>query len=102
MFTNRDLRKIIIPLVIEFTLTRTISIIDSAMVSYAGDAAVSGVSLIDTLNLLFVYMFTSLSSGGAVIVSQSLGAEKKMLPVRRQSSFLWWRLVLRFLLRCCF
>jgi len=77
MFTNRDLRKIIIPLVIEFSLARTISIIDSAMVSYAGDAAVSGVSLIDTLNLLFVYMFTSLSSGGAVIVSQSLGAEKK-------------------------
>jgi len=76
MFTNRDLRKLIIPLIIEFTLSRTITIVDSAMVSYAGESAVAGVSLVDTLNVLFLYLCTALSSGGAVVTSQSLGAGK--------------------------
>ena len=75
LFTKKDLRKIIIPLVIEQALAVSIGLFDSMMVSSAGEAAISGVSLVDTLNLLLVYIFSALASGGAVVISQSLGKE---------------------------
>ena len=57
MFSRRDLSKLIVPLIIESLLGVTIGMLDSMMVSNAGEAAVSGVSLVDTINLLLVYLF---------------------------------------------
>lgn len=73
LFTKRDITKIVFPLIIEQLLSVTIGLFDSIMVSSAGDAAISGVSLVDSVNLLFSYLFSALATGGAVVVSQCLG-----------------------------
>ena len=73
MFQNRDLKRLIIPLVIEQTLAVTIGMADTVMVSSAGEAAVSGISLVDSINVLLINIFSALATGGAVISSQFLG-----------------------------
>ncbi len=73
LFTKKDIAKIVIPLIIEQLLTVTIGMFDSMMVSSAGDAAISGVSLVDTVNLLLSYLFSALATGGAVVISHYLG-----------------------------
>ena len=73
LFTNKDLTRIIYPLIIEQILVVTLGMADSMMVAYAGEAAVSGVSLVDTINLLLSYIFSALATGGAVVTSQFIG-----------------------------
>ncbi len=73
MFTRKDLIKLIIPLIIEQLLMVTIGFADSMMVSTVGEAAVSGVSLVDTLNILLIGLFGALATGGAVVSAQFLG-----------------------------
>ena len=73
LFSGRDLLSLILPLILQQILSITVGTVDSMMVSYAGEAAVSGVSLINTLDTLLILVFTSLVSGGAVVVSQALG-----------------------------
>ena len=73
LFTNRALLALIIPLVIESALSLIVGMIDSVMVSSAGEAAVSGVSLIDTVMALIIYIFSAMAAGGAVVAGQYLG-----------------------------
>ena len=73
MFSGRELVSIVLPLIIQQILAVTIGAVDSMMVSYAGEAAVSGVSLVNTLDVFLVVSFTSLVTGGSVVVSQFLG-----------------------------
>lgn len=73
LFSTQDLKKMIIPLVIEQILVMLVGIADTVMVSYAGEAAISGVSLVDMVNYLFITVFAAIATGGAVIVSQYLG-----------------------------
>lgn len=72
-FTRRDLRRLIVPLVIEQLLAITVGLMDSLMVSQVGEAAISAVSLVDTVNVLLVNAFAALATGGAVIAGQYLG-----------------------------
>ncbi len=74
MFSNQDLRKLILPLVIEQILGMLVGIIDTVMISYAGEAAISGVALVDMVNNLVITLMSALATGGAVIVSQYLGS----------------------------
>ncbi|WP_345891681.1 MATE family efflux transporter [Ruminococcus sp. OA3] len=76
-FSNKDLRKLIIPLIIEQVLAITVGMVDTAMVSMAGEAAISGVSLVDMIVNLMINIFAALATGGAVIVSQYLGKRKR-------------------------
>lgn len=72
-FTARDLRKLVVPLVVEQLLAITVGLSDSLMVSQVGEAAMSAVSLVDTVNVLLVNAFAALATGGAVIAGQYLG-----------------------------
>ncbi|MEY8388654.1 MATE family efflux transporter [Oscillospiraceae bacterium 38-13] len=72
-FSGRDLRRLIIPLVIEQLLAITVGLLDSVMVSQVGEAAISAVSLVDTVNVLLVNAFAALATGGAAIAGQYLG-----------------------------
>lgn len=73
LFTSRDLRALFIPLVLERLLSITVGMADTVMVSAAGEAAVSGISLVDQLNILLIQVFAALATGGTVVASQYLG-----------------------------
>jgi len=75
MFTNRQLVRLMVPLVIEQLLLMTVGMADTMMVTTAGEAVVSGVSLVDSINILIINIFSALSTGGAVVVSQYLGRQ---------------------------
>lgn len=77
LFSNHDLRKLIIPLVLEQVLVMTVGMADTMMISNAGEAAVSGVSLIDMVNNLIIAILAALATGGAVVTSQFIGARKR-------------------------
>ncbi|MDR1641201.1 MAG: MATE family efflux transporter [Clostridiales bacterium] len=72
-FSNRALKNLIIPLFVEQLLVMLVGMADTLIVSYAGEAAVSGVSLVNQFNTVFIYLFTALASGGAVVTSQYIG-----------------------------
>lgn len=73
MFSKKDLIKLIIPLIIEQFLAVAVGMADTIMVSGAGESAVSGVSLVDSINILLVTVFAALATGGAVVVAQFIG-----------------------------
>lgn len=72
-YSNKDLRELIVPLVIEQLLAITVGLADSMMVARVGEAAVSAVSLVDSVNVLLVQVFSALATGGAVVTGQYLG-----------------------------
>lgn len=76
-FTDKQLRQLIIPLIIEQLLTVTVGMADSIMVASVGEAAVSGVSLVDTIMVLLINIFAALATGGAVVAGQYIGQERK-------------------------
>ncbi len=77
MFTDRDLKKLILPLIVEQFLAMAIGMVDTVMVSSVGEAAVSGISLVDSINFLLIMLFSSFATGGAVIAAQYLGKGEK-------------------------
>ena len=77
LFSNKDLRAMIIPLFLEQLLVMLVGLADTLVVSHVGEAAVSGVSLVNQFNTIFIYLFTALASGGAVIISQYIGGKEK-------------------------
>lgn len=72
-FADKELRNMILPLIMEQLLVMLVGIADTVVVSYVSEAAVSGVSLVNSFNTIFIYLFTALASGGAVLVSQYIG-----------------------------
>lgn len=75
IFSRQDLVRLMIPLVIEQLLLMTVGAADTMMVTRAGEAVVSGVSLVDNINMLIINIFSALSTGGAVVVSQYMGRQ---------------------------
>lgn len=77
MFSDRELKNMIVPLFLEQLLGMLVGLADTLVVSFVGEAAVSGVSLVNSFNTIFLYLFTALASGGAVVISQYLGHRER-------------------------
>ena len=84
LFSNQRLIHLIIPLVIEQGLTILVGMADGVMVASVGEAAISGVSLVDMIAAVILVLFAALATGGAVITSQFLGAQE--IEKARQSA----------------
>ena len=76
LFSNQELKKMVAPLFGEQLLVMLVGLFDTLVISYAGEDAVSGVSLVNQFNTIFIYLFTALASGGAVVVSQYIGRKE--------------------------
>lgn len=77
MFSRKDLTRLMVPLLIEQILAVLVGMIDVVMVGVVGEAAVSGVSLVDSINMMIIQVMAALCTGGSVIASQYLGAGRK-------------------------
>ena len=100
MFSNQDLKNMIVPLFFEQLLVMLVGIMDTFIVSYVGEAAVSGVSLVNSFNTIFIYLFTALASGGAVVISQYIGNKDQKNSVRSSSQLLMFSTVFSIVLSC--
>ncbi len=76
LFSNQTLKRMIFPLFMEQLLLMFVGLADTYVVSFVGEAAVSGVSLVNSFNTIFIFLFTALASGGAVVVSQYIGRKR--------------------------
>ena len=73
LFSREALRRLLIPLLLEQFLSVSMGMADTIMVAGVGEAAVSSVSLVDSINVLIIQVLAALATGGAVIASQYLG-----------------------------
>ena len=76
LFTRQQLIALLLPLIAEQALSVTIGLADTLMVSSVGEAAVSGVSLVDSFNTLMIQIMSALATGGAVVTSQYIGHQE--------------------------
>ena len=77
LFDRKRLVRLIVPLIVEQVLAVTVGMADMVMVSGAGETAVSGISLVNTICVLLIVIFTSMASGGSVVGAQFLGSGDK-------------------------
>ena len=89
LFSNKELFHLILPLILQQVLAVTIGMVDTLMVSSAGEAAVSGVSLVNSLDTLLVIAFGALVSGGAVVVAQFLGQKNRESAISSAKQLLY-------------
>ena len=94
LFTNRALAALILPLIVEQFLAVLVGMADSVMVASVGEAAVSGVSLVDNIMVLFTNLFAALATGGAVIAGQYLGQKNGKLASRAATQLIWFTTIL--------
>ena len=76
LFPRQALVALLLPLIAEQALSVTIGLADTLMVSSVGEAAVSGVSLVDSFNTLMIQIMSALATGGAVVTSQYIGHQE--------------------------
>ena len=77
MYTKEQLRRLLIPLMFEQVLNALMGSVDTIMVTNIGSAAISAVSLVDSLNILIINVFAAMATGGAIVCAQYLGSEQK-------------------------
>lgn len=93
LFTNKALFLLIVPLIIEQFLAVIVGMVDSMVVARAGEAAVSGVSLVDQVMILMINGFGALATGGAVVAGQYLGRKEKEKGSKASSQLIYFILI---------
>lgn len=73
LFSNKDLKKLILPLILEQFLAIMVGMVDTVMIASVGEAAVSGVSLVDCINILIINVSAAMATGGAVVAGHFIG-----------------------------
>lgn len=101
LFDNRALTALIIPLIIEQLLAVCVGMADSIMVASVGEAAVSGVSLVDNIMVLFINAFAALATGGAVIAGQYLGQKNREASCKAATQMIWFIMALSLVIMAC-
>ena len=89
LYTNTDLRKLLLPIIVEQLLSSLMGTADTMMVSNIGSAAISAVSLVDSINILVIQALAALAAGGAILCAQYLGShnQKEANQAARQVLF---------------
>ncbi|WP_290776448.1 MATE family efflux transporter [Anaerofustis sp.] len=90
LFSNKALWILILPLIVEQFLAILVGMADSIMIASVGEAAVSGVSLVDSLMLLLINIFAALATGGAVVAGQYLGKRDRDNACESSTQLLWF------------
>ena len=90
LFDNKALLALIIPLVIEQLLAVLVGMADSIMIASVGEAAVSGVSLVDQIMVLLINVFAALATGGAVVAGQYLGQKQRKKASQAATQLTWF------------
>ena len=96
LFDNKALASLILPLLVEQFLAVLVGMADSIMVASVGEAAVSGVSLVDNVMILFINLFAALATGGAVIAGQYLGQEDRKSSGKAATQLIWFMTAVSF------
>ncbi len=97
-FTRKELVAMIVPLFLEQLLVMLVGIADTFFISQAGEAAVAGVSLVNQFNTVFIYLFTALASGGAVVISQYFGNKDKARSSEASGQLLMFSMIFSIML----
>ena len=94
LFTNKQLRTLLVPIMVEQLLSSLMGTADTMMVSNVGSAAISAVSLVDAINILVIQALSALAAGGAILCSQYLGSQNLKKAKRSAEQVLFVMLVL--------
>ena len=89
-FDNKALLALILPLVVEQLLAVLVGMADSIMIASVGEAAVSGVSLVDQIMVLLINAFSALATGGAVVAGQFLGQDRREEACKSATQMVWF------------
>lgn len=76
MFSKKELVRLLWPLIVEQILTVLVGMVDVIMVAAVGEAAVSGVALVDSISVLVIRLLSALATGGAVVSAQYIGKQR--------------------------
>ena len=90
LFDNKAIIALIIPLIIEQLLAVLVGMADSVMIASVGEAAVSGVSLVDNVMVLLINLFGALATGGSVVAGQYLGKKQEEKADRASNQLIWF------------
>ncbi len=101
IYSNRALLALFIPLLIEYALEFCVGLADSIMVASLGEAAISGVSLVDFLVQLLIFSFSALATGGVVVAGQYLGDKQIEKAQNSATQLVWFSSILSTLLMIC-
>lgn len=94
LFDNQTLVALIVPLIIEQLLAVLVGMADSIMIASVGEAAVSGVSLVDNIMVLLINIFSALATGGAVVAGQYLGQKRQEEACKSSTQLVWFITIL--------
>lgn len=98
LYSNRALLYLFLPLLVEYALEFFVGLADSIMVASLGEAAISGVSLVDFLMQFLIFSFSALATGGAVVAGQYLGDKQLDKAQNSATQFVWFSTIMSTLL----